>query len=177
MTPPAAPPVRRSRAATFVSRAAAFLALWLVLAGTAMADTAFGVAASCVAAWASVALLPPGATRLRPVALAAYVPHFLWQSIRGGWDVAWRALQPGLPLAPGFVDYRPRLSPGPARQFVASLSSLLPGTVPVADDGQRLRYHCLDTQAPVAEALAAEEGEFSRVLGTGDTDETNRGGT
>jgi multicomponent Na+:H+ antiporter subunit E len=175
MTPPTGPRIRRSRAAAFAWRAAAFLALWLVLAGTAVADTVFGVVASCVAAWASVTLLPPGATRLRPLALAAYVPHFLWQSIRGGWDVARRALQPGLPLAPGFVDFRPRLQPGPARQAFASLSSLLPGTVPVADDGERLRYHCLDTRAPIAEALAAEEGEFTRALGTGDADQTTRG--
>jgi multicomponent Na+:H+ antiporter subunit E len=53
---------------------------------------------------------------------------------------------------------------GPARNAFASLSSLLPGTVPVRDDAQGLLYHCLDVDQPVAAELAAEEAAVSRVL-------------
>jgi multicomponent Na+:H+ antiporter subunit E len=145
-------------------RGAAFLALWVVLAGAAPADVAFGVLASLAAAWTSVRLLPPSGGRIRAAAAAAYAGRFLWQSIRGSWDVARRAVDPRLPLAPGFVEVRPRLVPGPARELFASLSSLLPGTVPVADDGERLRYHCLDTGQPVAADLADEEAALARAL-------------
>jgi multicomponent Na+:H+ antiporter subunit E len=143
-------------------RGSAFLALWIVLAGIAPADLAFGVLAALAAAWTSVRLLPPSTARVRPVALARYAARFAWQSVRGGWDVARRAFHPRLPLAPGFVALVPRLERGPARHFFASISSLLPGTVPVADEGERLRYHCLDTRAPVAAALAEEEAAFIR---------------
>jgi multicomponent Na+:H+ antiporter subunit E len=145
-------------------RGAGFFALWVVLAGVAPADLAFGVLAALAAAWVSVRLLPPAGARFHAIAAAAYGARFVAQSIRGGWDVARRAFAPRMPLAPGFVDLRTRLAPGPARELFASFSSLLPGTVPVADDGERLRYHCLDTRDPVAESLAAEEATFMRAL-------------
>ena len=145
-------------------RGVGFLALWIVLIGAGPADLAAGVAAATGAAWASLRLVPPGAARVRPVALLALVPRFLWQSAVAGVDVARRALDPRLPLRPGFVRYRPGLEPGLARNAFASLTSLLPGTVPAHDDGQTLLYHCLDVDEPVASQLAAEELRLVRVF-------------
>ena len=117
------------------------------------------------AAWASVRLLPPGRSRLRLSALPRYLARFVRQSAVAGLDVARRAF--ASPPAPrtGFVRYAPGLSPGTARDAFASVTALLPGTVPAADDGAALTYHCLDTAQPVAEELRIEEAAFTRVVG------------
>jgi multicomponent Na+:H+ antiporter subunit E len=100
-------------------------------------------------------------------ALVRLAARFLWQSVVAGWDVARRALDPRLPLAPGFVEYPCGFAPGLARNAFASLTSLMPGTVPIADDGKSLRYHCLDVKLPVVESLGKEEALVARVLDRG----------
>ena len=148
---------------SFVVRCSGFLGLWIVWIGAAPADLAAGLAAAAVAAWASLRLVPP-VGGVRPLALLALVPRFLWQSVVAGLDVARRAVDPRLPLRPGFVRYRPGLAPGLARNAFATLTSLLPGTVPAHDDGQTLLYHCLDLDQPVAAQLSAEELRLARAL-------------
>jgi multicomponent Na+:H+ antiporter subunit E len=119
-----------------------------------------------MAASVSLRLLPPGQWTLRPVVLAGLAVRFLQQSIWAGIDVAWRALDPRLPLRPGFVSYRPQLPPGPARNAFLTMTSLLPGTLPCGpDDEGDLAIHCLDASQPVVEQLAVEETAFSRAVG------------
>jgi multicomponent Na+:H+ antiporter subunit E len=145
-------------------RCAILFAFWVVLIGTDLADLAAGIVTAALATWVSLWLLPPVRARLRPTALPALVARFAWQSVVAGWDVARRALDPRLPLAPGFVEYRCEFPPGIGRNAFTSLTSLLPGTVPIADDGTTLRYHCLDVNQPVAAQLAAEEALLTRAL-------------
>jgi multicomponent Na+:H+ antiporter subunit E len=108
------------------------------------------------------------------MALLLLIPRFLWKSVVAGWDVARRALDPRLPLRTGFVSYPARFR-GPARNAFASYSSLLPGTLPVEDDGETLIYHCLDIGQPVAAELAVEETALARVFGRSNSDHTERG--
>jgi multicomponent Na+:H+ antiporter subunit E len=144
------------RLADLLLRTAGYLLLWLVLVG-GTENLLFGVATSVVAAALSLRLLPRGELRLRPVKLLSITLHFLWQSVRAGIDVAWRAFHPRLPLAPGIVIYRPELPPGTARTLFTSYTSLLPGTVPCGDEDGTVVYHCLDMTQPNADLLAAEE--------------------
>jgi multicomponent Na+:H+ antiporter subunit E len=144
------------RLADLLLRTAGYLLLWLVLVG-GTENLLFGVATAVVAAALSLRLLPRGELRLRPVKLLAITLHFLWQSVRAGIDVAWRAFHPRLPLAPGIVIYRPELPPGTARTLFTSYTSLLPGTVPCGDEDGTVVYHCLDMTQPNADLLAAEE--------------------
>ncbi len=153
-------------ASAVMVRAAIFLAFWLMISGRDLAGLPIGVAAAAAAAWTSLRLMPPGASRLRPLALARLVSRFLRQSIVGGVDVAWRALDPKLPLRPGFVSYPLRLPPGGARNAFCALSSLLPGTLPTGtDESGALLVHCLDVGQPVAANLAEEEALFIRAFG------------
>jgi multicomponent Na+:H+ antiporter subunit E len=148
------------------ARAIGFFVLWLTLSGGVAADLAPGAAAALLAAAASLLLLPAGENRIAPLALFRYVLRFLGRSVLAGADVARRALAPRLPLSPGFVRYATGFAPGPARNLFTTLTSLLPGTVPVATDpGGALVVHCLDTGQPVAAAFAAEEALLSRVVG------------
>jgi multicomponent Na+:H+ antiporter subunit E len=145
-------------------RGAGFLAFWIVLIGSDAGHVAVGLVTAAAAAWISVRLLPPGAIHPRPVALAALALRFVWLSVVAGWDVARRALDPRMPLRPGFVTYPVRFPPGPARTVFSTLTSLLPGSVPAGDDGDALVYHCLDVDQPIASQLATEEAMLSRTL-------------
>jgi multicomponent Na+:H+ antiporter subunit E len=148
-----------------VMRAAGLFVLWLIFTGVNPADLLVGAVAALVAAWVSLRLMPPGTRRVRPVALARLALRFLRQSVVAGIDVARRALDPRLPLRPGFVVYPVGLPPGPARSMFTTLMSLLPGTVPTAPNGGGLVIHCLDVEQPVAAQLAVEEALFVRVIG------------
>lgn len=147
------------------TRGACYLALWIVLIGAAPPDIAAGFVTAALATWVSLRLVPPAADRVRLIALARLVARFAWQSVVAGGDVARRALDPRLPLAPGFIEYPCAIAPGLLRNAFASLTSLMPGTVPVADDGKVFRYHCLDVNQHVVESLRTEEALVARVLG------------
>ncbi len=148
-----------------IARAALLALLWLALFGPDPVALAVGVATAAAAAWVSLRLLPPGAARLSPLGLAALAASFLGQSVVAGVDVARRALDPRLPLRPGFVRHRLGLAPGPFRSAFLALSSLLPGTLPAqADPDGTVLVHCLDTRQPVTEQLAQAEARFAGVL-------------
>jgi multicomponent Na+:H+ antiporter subunit E len=143
--------------------------LWLILVGGPdPSDRPAGIVAIAAATWMSLRLLPPGAARLSPIAVARLVLRFLRQSIVAGADVAWRALDPRLPLRPGFVTHSTLLPPGPALDAFCALTSLAPGTLPAGpNDSGAIVVHCLDIGQPVASHLAADEKLFARAIGQG----------
>ena len=146
------------------SRAAWFLCLWLVLAGADLADVPAAAAAIAAATWTSLRLLEPSTARRSVRAIGQLVLLFLYHSVVAGADVARRALDPRLPLRPGFVAYPTRLTSGIRRNVFTTLTSLLPGTVPTGEENGQLVYHCLDVEQPVASELAAEEAALVRAL-------------
>lgn len=155
-----------SLARAAAARAGLFLAFWLMISGWAPADFPVGFAAVAAATWTSLRFLPPKGSRLRAASLARLGLSFLRQSIVSGTDVAWRALNPRLPLQPGFVACPLRLPPGGERSAFCALSSLMPGTLPTgADENGALLVHCLDIGQPVAANLATEERLFIRAVG------------
>ena len=148
-----------------IERGGGFLVLWVVLMPSAKpADLAVGAIATLAATWVSLRLLPPATGCLRFGALLALVPHFLWQSVLAGIDVARRALDPRLPLNTGFVDCPLDFPPGLARNTFATITSLMPGTVPCGDRAEGLVYHCLDVGQPVVEQLWAEQRLLAKAL-------------
>jgi multicomponent Na+:H+ antiporter subunit E len=147
-------------------RAAGFFGFWLILTPFSVTDILVGMLAAVVATRASLMLLPPGQWRLQPILLFHFGWHFLRQSVSAGIDVAWRALDPRLPLQPGFLVFRPRFPTGPARNTFCAITSLLPGTLPCgADANGDLLIHCLVASQDVAPQLATEEALFLRTLG------------
>ena len=146
-------------------RWAAFLLLWVALIGTNLAALLVGGIAASLATWASLKLLPLSRSHLRLWALLGLMPRFLWQSLKAGWDVARRALDPRLPLAPGFVTFACPYRSEHARDTFAAISSLLPGTVPCGDRGDALEIHCLDIGQPVVAQLTEEARRMAHALG------------
>jgi len=146
-------------------RALLYFGIWIVIDQSAKpANLAFGALAAAAATWASMRLLPPSSGRVRLGVLLTLLPRFLWQSLVAGVDVARRAVAPRLPLAPGFVDYPVRLPRGSARNAFELISSLMPGSVPTAETDEKIEFHCLDTQQPVVEQMAAEERVYAKAL-------------
>lgn len=157
------------RARTALVRGALYLALWCVLLPSAKpADAALGIAVAAAAAWVSLHLLPPASGRLRLGALLLLLPHFVWESVRAGIDIARRALAPRPRVAPGFVSYPTRFPPGLARNTFSTVASLVPGTVAAGDENGALVVHCLDLAQPVVEQLGAEERRYAKALSSGE---------
>ena len=156
----------RSVVGDSLARGAVFLALWLILAGAQPADLLIGILAAGLATSASVRLLPPGQWKFRPGALARFGLRFLRESVAAGFDVAWRAFSPRLPLRPGFVTYRPQLTQGPTLNAFCAVMSLVPGTLPCGQgEGGTLVIHCLDVDQPVAARSRTEEELLAKALG------------
>jgi multicomponent Na+:H+ antiporter subunit E len=119
-----------------------------------------------LAATVSLFMVPPGAWRIRVSALPRFLPYFLRQSVLGGIDVAGRALNPGLPLSPGLVEYRLSLHRPTSRVFFVWVVSLLPGTASVSLVGDIVQVHFLDSGQPQMERLLVIEGHVKGLFGT-----------
>jgi multicomponent Na+:H+ antiporter subunit E len=145
-------PGRRGWPALLV-HAGLFAALWWALTGGGASTWLVGVPVVAAATAASHRLWPAWTGWWSPVALLRFVAYFLRESVRGGWDVARRALSPSLPLHPGMIEVHCRLARGPAEVFLVDVLSLLPGTLSVDLDGSALTLHMLDRDAPVEEEV------------------------
>jgi multicomponent Na+:H+ antiporter subunit E len=147
-------------------RSAAFLGLWLVLAGADPAGLLFGLPAAALATQASLRLLPPSGRTIRPWPALRLGFGVLRASGAAGLDIALRALHPRLPLSPGMVAVPLGLPPGPARDGFRLIASLQPGALPAGLDGKgRLVVHTLDIGLPVLRETRDAEALFAAASG------------
>jgi multicomponent Na+:H+ antiporter subunit E len=145
-------------------RAAPFLGLWLVLAGPH--GLPFGLLAALAAGAASLHLLPPAGRRVSLPAMGLLVWRTLSQTLLAGIDIARRAFDPRLPLAPDIVAVPLAMPPGAARDGLTALGSLAPGALPMGEDATgALLVHALDTRLPVQAGLQATADLYARALG------------
>lgn len=144
-------------------RGGLFASIWWILAGGALDSWPIGVPAVLAATAISLALLPASTWSVR--ALLAFVPVFLWQSVRGGIEVARIAMHPRLPVAPALIDYRLRLPAGLPRIFMVNAVNLLPGTLSADLRDDRLCVHALDAGADIAAELERLEDRLLAIFG------------
>ena len=148
-----------------------FLCIWIVISGVSIENLIVGMGAAMAAGWASICFLPctessPSLSACLGLALRAPL-----QALVAGADVARRALDPALPLRPGFVAYSTDLPKGTAQDAFAALAALQPGSVPIRSERQgTFDVHCLDVRLPVVSMLAREEAELRKALGVERTD-------
>lgn len=103
--------------------------------------------------------------RIRAVPAARFATFFVWQSVRGGIDVALRAVHPRLPIAPTMAEFRLRLATPSARVLFANAVSLLPGTLAVNVFDERLLLHVLDANATIEPTLRELENRIAALHG------------
>lgn len=146
-------------------RGVLFAGLWLALSAGEPGSWLFGVPTVGMAVALSLRLLPPSVHTVRPGQALRVLLDFARGSWAGGLDVARRALDPRLPLHPGWMRHPLVLDPGPSRTLLGDLLSLMPGTLGAGEDRDRLLVHCLDTQRPVAQDVARHERGLRAALG------------
>jgi multicomponent Na+:H+ antiporter subunit E len=138
--------------------------LWWVLAGGDPDSWVVGLPTVLGATWAAHRLGKGRPLRLSPWGLLVFVPFFLWESLRGGVDVALRTLAPRPRVSPGFVRYRTGLAAPAARIFFANGVSLLPGTLAADLDGDRLEVHVLNLGTDTTAELERLERAVGRLF-------------
>lgn len=137
--------------------AAALVVVWVLLAYP-LEVAELGIAA-VIALF--IALLPLGSEsvfgdiRLTPKAFLyalAYLGVFTLELTKANFDVASRVVQPALPIRPGIVEVRTKLSSRLGRLILANSITLTPGTITVdtADDTFYVHWIAVDTDDPEA---------------------------
>ena len=143
-------------------RLGAFALVWWALTGGTVGSWLVGLPAVLIATLISLALVPPFSWSLTGVVY--FLPFFVWQSLRGGTDVAWRAFHPQIPINPGIVKYPLLLPPGLPRVFLINTVSLLPGTLSAELEPDELIVHALDTEQNVLAELKVVEQVVARLF-------------
>ena len=128
-------------------------ALWSILSGAQ--GWSVGIPVILIATVASSLLTPT--YRWSLAGAARFLPYFIWNSLRGGIDVAARALNPGLPIDPAVVRYELRLDCTVARVLMANTVTLLPGTLSAELQGNILLVHVLNASGPYMDTLSTLE--------------------
>jgi multicomponent Na+:H+ antiporter subunit E len=148
-----------------LARLLVFAAIWLVLTAGSLEQWPLALISVLAATIASVRLWPERAWRLNVAGVMRFMLFFLVQSTLGGWDVARRALQPSMPLNPGFVDHVFKLKLEEARVLFAWTVSLLPGTASARMGDHVLTIHALDHLDDVEEKLRRLEAYVAELFG------------
>ncbi len=148
----------------FATRLALFAVVWWAFADGSVANLPLAGAVVIVAAAVSIGITPPSAWRLAPAGLLRFLLFFLGRSMVAGLDVARRAVDPRLPIAPAVLSYRTSLPAGAPRACFTAVVSLLPGTVSVGLFANRLDVHALDARDDVNADLAALEVRIGAIF-------------
>lgn len=93
--------------------------------------------------------------RLTPKAIfhsIIYLFVFFREIIKSNLDVALRVVSPSLPIHPGIVEVKTRLTSPLARLILTSSITLTPGTLTVESQGDSLFIHWIDVRSSDIEA-------------------------
>lgn len=142
--------------------------LWLLLTDGDPASWVIGVPAIAAATWTVMRLNAVNEGGMSVSGLLLFVPFFLWESLRGGTDVALRTLAPRMRIRPGFAVYQTRLQRLDARVLFANCVSLLPGSLAADLRGHRLDVHVLDVRADPTTQLGRLERAVERIFSRGE---------
>ena len=140
----------RRRWAWFLQVFGILLLIWFALNG--IDGVWVGLIAALAGAGLGSWLAPEAPYPWHPLRWLHFALFFLWESLKGGVDVAIRALHPRLLIDPVFVDHRIGLPEGKPTTLLVSFVSLLPGTLSVELHEQR---HCLVVHALAPDSVAS----------------------
>ena len=150
--------------AAFLWRGLIAALLWWVLTEGNWANWGLGLLAVALATSASLKLLPPKGGGIRLSGLLAFFGFFVWNSVLGGAQVALVALRGRQALQPGVLDLSINLPPGAPRLLLVNTLSLMPGSVGMCLENDRLRLHVLDERLPMLAEVRALEQRIARIF-------------
>jgi multicomponent Na+:H+ antiporter subunit E len=147
-------------------RVAGYAFVWWVVADGAASSWTVGAPAVLLAALVGSSLASPRPAGWRLGGLLRFLAHFVRRSLYGGIDVARRAIDPRLPLAPAMRSYRLRLPPdGASAVFFVDMVGLRPGSLCAAFEGDRVTVHVVDRAQPVLDDLRELEVRVAGLFG------------
>ena len=144
--------------------------LWILLTQAHASAWMIGAIVVPIATWCAVSLFKAdhasdARSGLKLMALIRFIPFFLEQSLKGGWESALFAIHPKKSVRPGFLSFNTRLPEGRVRLYFVNIVSLLPGTVSAQLQGDELTIHALDIRADNQRALAECEQRIAVLFG------------
>ncbi len=155
---------RRTRGVGVFERIVAYAILWWILTEGDVRSLAFGIPA--IAAAALINPFAPGGPRAWRLARGGpFFAVFAWLSVRSAVDVAARVIRPARPIDPAVVDYPWRLQSGSARQFMANLINLMPGTLTIDPGEQLLVLHVLGGKERALSGIRRLEERVAGLFG------------
>lgn len=102
-----------------------FALLWTVVSGADFDEPVMVAVIVLLATVCSLYVLPCRSWKLHPVGCLRFIPYFLRHSLAGGWDVAWRAYSPLMPLKPAVIQYQTTTSEAQKALFAWCISCCL----------------------------------------------------
>lgn len=130
-------------------RAVGFSVAWWAIVEGRPVGWYWAVAGVLLATASSLALWPAGRWSL--VGVLRFIPYFLVESTRGGFDVALRAFRPGRQVRPGFIEHRFEDPDAHVRLLFTNLVCLTPGTLAARLEQDAVIIHLLDDQSPAVD--------------------------
>jgi len=137
--------------------------LWWLIADGDHSSWIVGVPTVLAASWAAHRLGTGEHWTVSVWGILRFLPLFIWESLRGGMDVALRTLALRLRIQPGFARYRTDLKQQNARVFFANCVCLLPGTLAADVQGNELHVHMLDGSVDPQSDLLRLERAVARI--------------
>ncbi len=97
--------------------------------------------------------------------IVKYLIVFFIALVKANFDVAWRVINPKLPINPGIVTYKTNLKSDTAKMFLANSITLTPGTLTVDVIDDKLYIHWIDVKSTDPETIYKEIGAaFEEIL-------------
>ena len=156
---------RKARIAATLIQLVLLAVIWWIITEGAQSAWLIGVPAIVLTSVVLSNTASRSRHRLRITALPGFVTYFAVQSLRGGTDVALRAVSLRLDLRPAILECEWQLPPGAPRTLAAMVMNLLPGTLMVQDQGRCLSVHVIDASESVAEEIASIEKRVAALFG------------
>jgi len=94
-----------------------------------------------------------------------YLVIFIWECIKANFDVAYRVLNPAMPIKPGIVKVKTTLKSGFARMLLANSITMTPGTITVdiIDDDFYVHWIYVESDDP-ADYTYWITGKFEKYI-------------
>lgn len=149
----------------FAFRSLFFALLWLVLTGGTASSWAYGAMAAASAGALSLGLYPADRQGVQIWRAALFPPALLVRGFLGGLDVARRAIDPRLPIEPGWVRFPLGSRNDEVNALLGGVISILPGTLSAGPQDCRMDVHVLNSTGFDLAILAAEERRVASLFG------------
>jgi len=98
--------------------------------------------------------------------MIVYIPYLFWYILLANFDVAYRVINPTMPIRPGIVRFKTKLKTDMGKTMLANSITLTPGTLTVDIIGDEFFVHWINIKYdndPEAQEMEIA-GKFERIL-------------